>query len=229
VTTANPTPRTGPLSGRKAQANRNDQVILDAARAVFVHDPAAPVSAVAKEAGVGISALYRRYANKEVLLQTLCGNGLHEYIAIADAALTAEAEVVDEGAEAENAWRMFTRFVSGVVDADVHSLTVNLAGTFTPTPELRKLSTEAAALADRLLTRARSAGAIRQDFDLNDIAMLLEQMTAIRIGDAERTRALRRRYLALTFDALRPDAATSELPGPPPTAAELGQRWIPQA
>jgi hypothetical protein len=59
------TSRTGPLSGRKAQANRNDQVILDAARQVFIADPAAPISAVAKEAGVGISALYwaRPYRN----------------------------------------------------------------------------------------------------------------------------------------------------------------------
>ena len=49
-----------PMSGRKAQAARNDEVILDAARAVFVADPGAPVSAVADAAGVGMSALYRR-------------------------------------------------------------------------------------------------------------------------------------------------------------------------
>jgi AcrR family transcriptional regulator len=68
-------------SGRKAQAERNDQTILDAARAVFPREPAAPISAVAKEAGVGISALYRRYAGKDELLQTLCADGLRRYIA----------------------------------------------------------------------------------------------------------------------------------------------------
>ena len=45
-----------PLSGRRAQAARNDEVILAAARTVFVADPGAPVSAVAEEAGVGMSA-----------------------------------------------------------------------------------------------------------------------------------------------------------------------------
>ena len=48
-----------PLSGRRAQAARNDVRILEAARTVFVADPDAPISAVAKRAGVGISALYR--------------------------------------------------------------------------------------------------------------------------------------------------------------------------
>jgi AcrR family transcriptional regulator len=42
---------------RAAQAARNDQAILDAAREVFVADPTAPIAAVADRAGVGISAL----------------------------------------------------------------------------------------------------------------------------------------------------------------------------
>jgi AcrR family transcriptional regulator len=210
--------RTEPLNGRKAQAARNDQVILDAARTVFLRDPSAPISAVAKQAGVGISALYRRYTSKEGLLQTLCADGLHRYIAIAEAAL----------AEDGDAWEAFTGFLRAVVDADVHSLTVNLAGTFTPTQELGQLANTASALAERLLTRARAAGTIRADFHLNDLPMLLEQMTAIRVGDATRTRDLRRRYLAMHFDALRPDAAATELPGLPPSAAELSQPWIPR-
>lgn len=212
------TTRSGPLSGRKAQANRNDQAILDAARQVFVTDPSAPISAVAKEAGVGISALYRRYASKEVLLQTLCADGLETYTACAEAAL----------ADGSDAWTSFTGFVRAVVDADVHALTVNLAGTFTPTPEMFEQTTRAVALAGELLDRTRAAGAIRADFAFTDIAMLLEQITAVHGPTAERTRELRHRYLALHFDALRPAAAGVELPGPPPTDEELGARWIPR-
>src|SRR6202162_5687561 len=69
-------PRDGPLSGRQAEAARNDQRILESARAVFVADPGAPITAVAKHAGVGISALYTRYGSKEELLRTLCTDGL---------------------------------------------------------------------------------------------------------------------------------------------------------
>ncbi|HZM32047.1 MAG TPA: helix-turn-helix domain-containing protein, partial [Acidimicrobiales bacterium] len=57
----------GALSGRRAEARRNDEAILAAARAVFVADPDAPVSAVVDRAGVNVSSLYRRFASKEDL------------------------------------------------------------------------------------------------------------------------------------------------------------------
>ena len=213
-----PGPRTGPLSGRKAQANRNDDAILRAAREVFVADPAAPISAVANTAGVGISALYRRYESKEVLLQTLCADGLATYIECAETALASDT----------GPWETFTDFVHAVINADVHALTVTLAGTFTPTEEMFGQTTRAVALADTILTQALDAGAVRPDFALNDIAMLLEQLTAVTGPSPERTRELRHRYLALHFDALRPQAAGGEMPGPPPSAEELGARWIPK-
>ena len=67
--------QTTALSGRRGQAARNDEVILAAARDVFLADPKAPIAAVAERAGVGISALYRRYASKDDLLRTLCSTG----------------------------------------------------------------------------------------------------------------------------------------------------------
>ena len=63
-----------------AAAARNDQRILESARAVFVADPGAPITAVAKHAGVGISALYTRYGSKEELLRTLCTDGLQVFV-----------------------------------------------------------------------------------------------------------------------------------------------------
>jgi AcrR family transcriptional regulator len=203
------------LSGRKAQALRNDGTILAAARDVFMRDPDAPVAAVAKEAGVGVSALYRRYASKEVLLQTLCMDGLDRFIAIAEECLALDEDQLGE-------------FVRGIVDADVHSLTVHLAGTFTPTPELYQRATDANALATRIFRRARAAGEVRSDLHVNDLSMIFEQCAAIRMPDAERTRALRRRYVEMQVQAMRPAAATTRLPGPAPTAAELGARWTPR-
>ncbi len=43
---------TAPMSGRRAQAARNDELIMNAAREVFVADPTAPIAAVAERAGV---------------------------------------------------------------------------------------------------------------------------------------------------------------------------------
>src|SRR3954453_20627175 len=96
-----------PLSGRRAQAARNDQRILDAARAVFIADPGAPIAAVAERAGVGISALYRRYPSKDELLQRLSLDTLLRYIAEAETALA------DEG----DPWAAFATFMSRALDA----------------------------------------------------------------------------------------------------------------
>jgi AcrR family transcriptional regulator len=205
---------TVPMSGRRAEAARNDQRILDAAREVFVADPGAPIAAVAEHAGVGISALYRRYASKEELLRRLCGDGLRTYIAAAEEAL----------ADGGDPWEAFARFMRRVVDADTHSLTSRLAGTFTPTEELNRDAAIAQELNQRLFERTRAAGAIRPDLDVNDLSFLFEQLASVRLGDEARTRQLRHRYLALLLEAMhRP--SNPPLSGPPPTWPELHARW----
>jgi AcrR family transcriptional regulator len=193
---------------------RNDERILASARAVFVADPGAPIAAVAEHARVGISALYRRYAGKEELLRKLCGDGLDAYNAAAEEALA------DDG----DPWEAFAAFMRRVVDADTHSLTLNLAGTFTPTEELYAQGERAQQLNRELFERTRAAGAIRPDLEVDDLALLFEQIASVRLGGEERTRELRRRYLALMLDALRADAA-GPLPGAPPAWEEISARW----
>ena len=203
-----------PLSGRRAQAARNDAHILDAARAVFVADPGAPISAVAKRAGVGISALYRRYPSKEELLRQLSADGLRRYIAAVEAALADESD----------AWAAFAGFMGRVVDEDVHSMTMRLAGTFTPTEELYREAERAEQLNLRLLERTTASGAIRPDLTVNDLTFLFEQLASVRAGDEERTGVLRHRYLTLHLDALR-TPSPAPLPGPAPSWEEIRGRW----
>ncbi|MEV0146862.1 MULTISPECIES: TetR/AcrR family transcriptional regulator [unclassified Nonomuraea] len=208
---------TSSMSGRKAQAARNDELILEAARAVFTSDPGAPISAVAERAGVGISALYRRYPGKEDLLRKLCLDGLSRYSAVAERALD------DQG----DPWEAFAGYMRGIVDADSSSLTVKLAGTFQPTPELGAAAARASDLATRVHARAVEAGVLRPDVTTADIALLFEQVASVKLGDQQRTGQLRHRYLALLLDALRVPASHAALPGPAPEDAELSTRWIP--
>jgi AcrR family transcriptional regulator len=201
------------LQGRKREAARNDGVILAAARDVFLEDPKAPIAAVAERAGVGISALYRRYAGKEDLLRTLCHDGLKQFITAAE-----DADGVGEG------WAALTEFLRVVVDADVHSLTVHLAGTFTSTPEMIADAVRANELVARLVERAHAGGRLRRDVVTTDIGLVLEACAAIRLPDRERTVELRRRYLTLALDGMDRDDA-DPLPGPAPRPGELNWRW----
>ncbi|MFE3451739.1 TetR/AcrR family transcriptional regulator [Nonomuraea sp. NPDC059194] len=208
-----------PMSGRRAQAARNDELILQAARSVFTADPGAPIAAVAERAGVGISALYRRYGSKEALLQKLCGDGLQLYIAACEKSLAMDGDP----------WEAFATYMREIVDADSSSLTIALAGTFQPTEELYRASARAEELAVEVHRRAVEAQVLRSDITVADIALLFEQLASVRLGDGPRTVELRHRYLALMLDSMRMPPAHRPLPGPPPSEAELGQRWSPTA
>jgi AcrR family transcriptional regulator len=202
------------LSGRRAEAARNDEAILAAARDVFVADPDAPVSEVVERAGVGISSLYRRYRSKEELLRKICGDGLQRYIDIAQDAAS------DDG----DPWEAFATFMARIIEADVHALTRSLAGRFTPTEELERAAALADELNRRIVTRAQAAGALRDDVHPDDLTFVLEQIASLHGPTPERTAQLRARYLAIQLDGLRAPARSS-LPGPAPTTEEQHARW----
>jgi hypothetical protein len=111
-----------------------------------------------------------------------------------------------------------------VVEADVHSLTVHLAGTFTPTPEMEQDAVVAVELADALLSRAAASGRLRPDVVSGDVTLILEGCAAIRVPDRERSRQLRLRHLGLLLAGLQAREA-GFLPGPAPETAELNWRW----
>src|SRR3954469_16972105 len=131
-------------SGRRAEAARNDERILAAARDVFIANPLAPIADVAKGAGVGISALYRRYPSKEDLLRELCADGLRRYISAAEAAMADEAD----------RWQPFASFRRGVVEAAAASLTQKLAVTFEPSEDLYRAASYAGELNTQVFERA---------------------------------------------------------------------------
>jgi len=207
-------PTTLPLSGRRAQAARNDQRILEAARAVFIADLDAPIAAVAERAGVGISALYRRYRSKDDLVRRLCLDGLQRYIAEAEAAL----------ADDRDPWTAFAAFMRRSLDAGASSLTLRFAGTFAATEELQRAGATAHEATQRLLDRTKAAGALRPDIEVGDISLLFEQLQAVHVNDPHRTTQLRHRYLTLILDALHTPSAP-QLPGPPPTWQEISRRY----
>jgi AcrR family transcriptional regulator len=201
-----------PLSGRRRQAARNDRLILQAAREVFLADPGAPIGDVAKRAGVGISALYSRYASKDELLRTLCRDGLQRFVEETEAAL----------ADDRDPWTAFGDYMRRLVDADTSSLTLALAGRFTPTGEMFALAERANRLSSELFERVKAE--LRPGIEVHDVSLVLEMLASIKLADRPRTEQLRRRHLAVILDGLR-GQGREPLPGPPPTWQEINQRW----
>ena len=184
--------------GRKAQAARNDTAILEAARAVFIADPGAPIATVAARAGVVISALYRRYPSKDALLLKVCGDGLKTYIRIVETALA------DEGDE----WKVFKTFMQQVVDADTQALRPLEADS----EPLWQDANRAQDLTERLFKRCQKAGVVRADAVVEDLTHVFVQLGAIRGDSDRRTAELRRRYLTIQLDGLRPRKKAQKLP-----------------
>jgi len=191
-----------------------DERILEAARAVFLGDPEAPISAVAERAGVGISALYRRYASKELLLQHLAADGLRRYLSEVEAALA------DDG----DPWTAFAQFMRRCVDAGTGAMTQRLAGRFTATEEMYRDGQRAHLQTEELLARLKAAGSLREDIQTGDLTLIFEQMQALAVVDDYRSAQLRRRYLTLLLDSLQ-QADAPPLPGPPPRWEELTARY----
>jgi AcrR family transcriptional regulator len=203
------------LRGRQAQAAQNDELILRAAREVFLADPAAPIAAVAERAGVGIGALYHRYAGKEDLLRTLCHAGQQAYLAEVQRALGSGGDP----------WEAFTSFLRRIVAANTHGLTARLAGTFRPTAEQMAMAEQMRALGTELFERARATGQLRPDIAWLDVEYLLEFLARVKLGDPARTAELRQRHLTIIIDGLR-NTQPAPLPGDPPTWQEQTERWI---
>ena len=201
------------LSGRRAQAARNDGRILDAAREVFLVDPEAPISAVAARAQVGISALYRRYPGKEDLLRELARDGLTRFAGDLEVALA------DDG----DPWTAYTECLLRVLAGRSQALAQRLAGAFRTTPETAALAIRVGELSRRLHERTQQAGALRPDVTPADVVLLLEMLSSVAIPVPDGGAGLRRRYLTLLLQSLH--VAGGPLPLPAADDAVLAARW----
>jgi AcrR family transcriptional regulator len=202
-----------PLRGRQAEARRNDERILEAALEVFSADQRAPMSAVAERAGVGQASLYRRFPSKDALLSRVAERGMTRVHEAALAALEAPGD----------AWEALTAFLRWYLESGTPRLAA-LLGAFSPEERLFELAHETNEAMQALVERTAKAGRLREDITGADLTLIVTQISTVEAADADRTAALRDRYLTLVLQSLALIDAP-ELPGPAPDAAELEQPW----
>lgn len=202
-----------PLPGRQAEARRNDERILQAALEVFTEDVRAPTTAVAARAHVGQASLYRRYRSKDALLARVCEHGMTH---MRDAALAALRSPDDP-------WQALSGFLRWYLESGTPRL-ARLLGSFTPPEELFQLARDTNEAIQALVERTAAAGRLRDDVTGADLTLIATQISTLEAADPARTTALRDRYLTLALHGLALRDAP-QLPGPPPTPAELEQPW----
>jgi AcrR family transcriptional regulator len=194
----------------RADAERNRQRIIEAARAVFAERGLdAPMDAIAARAGVGQATLYRRFPRREDLVVACFAPKLTEY-----------AEAVEEALRAPDSWEGFCGFVERICGMQAADLGVQdvLTTTFPTARAVEAQRARAFEQLTELIRRAQAEGALRADFVPEDVVLLL-------LANAGVVRVMRtaapeawRRFVGLMLDSLRADRARP-LP-PPPTPAQ---------
>lgn len=200
------------LGGRRAEAARNDQGVLDAARDVFIESgPAASMADIAARARVGIGTLYRRYPRKVDLMCVVCTEAMRRSLHEARAALDEEPD----------GWSALHRFVLRSAQLGTGALN-GLAGYFKVTDDMLELSRRQRSVIDRIVERAHREGTLRHDLTAPDIMTLIPLVSARASGVGAPERSCR--YAQLMVDGMRA-ADRPALPGEPPTWRAFEHAW----
>lgn len=194
----------------RADAARNRERIIAAARRVFAEQGLdAPIEEVARQAGVGIATLYRRFPTRDELIAAAFDNKMAAY---ADAVSVALAD--------PDAWHGFCGYLETVCAMQATDrgfadlLTLSL-------PTAKEFEAERARAYHgfvELIDRAKATGRLRADFVPEDLVMLLMACAGVITATADAAPGTYRRLLAYLLQAFAGPGA-EPLPDPPtPTA-----------
>jgi AcrR family transcriptional regulator len=175
---------------RRADAQRNRELILQAARDL-VHEPGElKLNAVAKACGVGQGTLYRHFPTREHLLAEVYRHEVEELVATA-LRLLASNQPLDALAawfDRVAAYARVKRDVFAAVEAATwRDLAARSLGPIGEAVEL-------------LLAAGRSAGSIRADAEARDVIVLISWLSRLDDGELD---ARGPRLLSILVDGLR--------------------------
>ncbi|WP_433489977.1 TetR/AcrR family transcriptional regulator [Nocardia grenadensis] len=177
-------------STRRADAQRNRERILIAARDLVREQGELKLNAVAKACGIGQGTLYRHFPTREALLAEVYHREVQELVAAAATLLAAHPPLDALAAWLERvaAYARVKRDVFAAVEAATwRDLAAHSLGPIGQAVEL-------------LLSAGRSAGTIRADAEARDVIVLISWLS--RLDDAELdTRGPR--LLSILIDGLR--------------------------
>lgn len=187
----------------RADAERNRRRVLDAAARVFAERGAtATLNDVARAAGVGVGTVYRKFPDKEAMLDALFDDKIDSLVRLAE-----EVSMIDDAGAAMRG------FLLGVMEkrATDRGLDAILMAPGRSARFTEELGRQFVPAVDRLVARAIHAGELRSDFTGQEVCLL--GFMVGKVADITRTTDPEawRRYAQLLVDGTRPSAGTEPL------------------
>ena len=148
----------------RSDAERNRARILAAARRVFGRDGLnASMASVAREAGVGIATLFRRFPAKEDLVAAVFADRMDAY-----------ADVAAKALDDPDPWHGLIGIIESVcaMQAADYGFADVLTMTFPTAKSLEQRRNEAYEAYVQLIGRAKATGRLREDFHPSDLVLL---------------------------------------------------------
>ena len=190
----------------RRDAQRNLERIRVAALSVFAeHGLGASHELIAREADVSVGTVYRRFPNKEQLIDTLFESELDAIVRGAEEALAMP-----------DPWEGVVHlFSSGLERAAANvGLLQLITGSRHGAAKVDRARDLLAPLTNEVIERARAAGVVRPDAAAQDVPVTMMMLAPLIEAGRETAPDLWRRHLALILDGLRAEGG-GRVPLPP--------------
>jgi AcrR family transcriptional regulator len=188
----------------RADAERNRQRLLAAAKDLFrTRGLDVTLDDVARHAGVGTGTAYRRFANKDALIDALMADRIAEISQIAK-------ECLDE----PDPWAGLTGFFERALalQAADRGLKEVLFSPGRGRERSNQARNRIAPVVTKLVRRALDAGVVRPDLETTDVAVINYMLNMVVDLGRDIEPDLYKRYLAIVIDGLRPRDDLQPLP-----------------
>jgi AcrR family transcriptional regulator len=190
----------------RSDAERNRERIVAAARTVFGREGLnASMASVAREAGVGIATLFRRFPAKEDLVAAVFSDRFDAY-----------ADAVAVALDDPDPWEGFAGFIENVcaMQAADYGFADVLTMTFPTAKALEKRRKKAYDDFVQLIDRTKAAGGLRADFTPEDLVLVFMANAGVVNATGHAAPEAWRRVVALLIQSFEAPAR-GPLPEPP--------------
>jgi AcrR family transcriptional regulator len=195
----------------RRDASRNRERALTAARELFAERGLdVTMDEIARHAGVGVGTVYRRFPQREQIIQALFEQRMEDFLALSERSLADP-----------DAWHGLVEFLEQglAMQAADRGLKELLAGHGHGGGSGKRMRERVIPMIEQLVARAQAAGALRPDVGALDLPMVSLMIGQVIDFTHEVEPELWRRYLALLLDGLRTEG--SALPLAPLDPAQL--------